>query len=563
MRQFADDASPDRILPQSIHRPTSSSTPGPVPVPPGGGGPPKEPRLWLWLLAWLIVLAVLAGAATFLIRTLPNPFDAEADVEGEEVGQGPHPDDSFEWDGEVEGEDPDYSDPRHAPAEPEIEAEPAPIEPEVEPESDDEVVTEAPAQPVKQSPEQTAERKARAEEALEAYLSERYGLDRMGVAEWGGEAYTQMLTRVKSADDALLAESFEEATTAYGRAADMCRELEARSGDAFEQLMHDGEAAFAATNGVVAIRKFEAATMIDPRHEAAAKWLARARTVDKVAALLRSGADNEKAGQLGLALTDFQEAVELDAQFEAAVQARDRVARAMTEARFRELMSDGLASLQAGELDEAEATLIRAETLKPDSDDVRNALFQVEEARRLRRIQSLSEQAEVAEQAGEWKDAYQRHKDVLAIDPHVQSAQAGRDRNAARIRLDKQMGYLTAHPNMLRSEKGRDNAEALLEEARTLGGDVARWTALIDGLQEQLSLASTPVQVAIESDGMTNVDVYRIGRFGTITRQTLDLLPGEYTVVGHRKGFKDVRTTLTVEPGEATSLEIMCKDPIQ
>ena len=44
--------------------------------------------------------------------------------------------------------------------------------------------------------------------------------------------------------------------------------------------------------------------------------------------------------------------------------------------------------------------------------------------------------------------------------------------------------------------------------------------------------ARTPVAVVIESDGLTEVAVSRVGRLGTLTRRTVDLRPGEYTATG-------------------------------
>ncbi len=68
-------------------------------------------------------------------------------------------------------------------------------------------------------------------------------------------------------------------------------------------------------------------------------------------------------------------------------------------------------------------------------------------------------------------------------------------------------------------------------------------------LEKALADARTPVAVVIESDGLTEVAVSRVGRLGTLTRRTVDLRPGEYTVTGSRRGYRDVRRRLTVSAG--------------
>jgi len=59
------------------------------------------------------------------------------------------------------------------------------------------------------------------------------------------------------------------------------------------------------------------------------------------------------------------------------------------------------------------------------------------------------------------------------------------------------------------------------------------------------------------------VTVYRVGPFGRFQARDLELLPGTYTVVGARAGYKDVRIELTVEPGApAPKVFVACREPV-
>ena len=82
-----------------------------------------------------------------------------------------------------------------------------------------------------------------------------------------------------------------------------------------------------------------------------------------------------------------------------------------------------------------------------------------------------------------------------------------------------------------------------------------RLRAQVAALEKALAEARTPVAVVIESDGHTEVALSRVGRLGTLTRRTLELRPGEYTVVGSRRGYRDVRRRFTVGPGAATAAD--------
>ena len=53
----------------------------------------------------------------------------------------------------------------------------------------------------------------------------------------------------------------------------------------------------------------------------------------------------------------------------------------------------------------------------------------------------------------------------------------------------------------------------------------------------------------IESDGLTELSLSRVGPLGTLTRRSLELVPGTYTVTGSRRGYRDVRRQFSVAPG--------------
>ena len=54
-----------------------------------------------------------------------------------------------------------------------------------------------------------------------------------------------------------------------------------------------------------------------------------------------------------------------------------------------------------------------------------------------------------------------------------------------------------------------------------------------------------------------------MGQLGTFARKVLELRPGTYTVVGKRRGYRDVRRQLVVEPeGSPPPLVVRCEEEI-
>jgi hypothetical protein len=69
--------------------------------------------------------------------------------------------------------------------------------------------------------------------------------------------------------------------------------------------------------------------------------------------------------------------------------------------------------------------------------------------------------------------------------------------------------------------------------------------------------------VELTSDELTEVTVYRVGQLGTFASKAVQVRPGTYTAVGSRNGYRDVRATFTVLPGQALPpIRVVCTEPI-
>ena len=82
-------------------------------------------------------------------------------------------------------------------------------------------------------------------------------------------------------------------------------------------------------------------------------------------------------------------------------------------------------------------------------------------------------------------------------------------------------------------------------------------------LDRLIELATTPIQVTLISDEETEVTVYRVGELGSFATMELALAPGRYTAVGQRRGYRDVRQTFNVLPGnDPAPITIVCAERI-
>ena len=409
-------------------------------------------------------------------------------------------------------------------------------------------------------PEQLAREKETAEQKLADLLAARKILDDRGVADWGEAAYTKMIKLGQAADSAFVNKAYKSAAEQYAQATAIAEDLAGRSADVLIRLLDEGQAALDAGDGTLAQLKFSTALKIDSANQAARLGRERAKTIDAVVTLIAAGKQQAADGDLSLAADNFQKALQLDAYSREARSALESVNARIKEAQFQRLISAGMAAFQNRDYQAARNNLVKARALKPNSPEVRDALLQVDQAERLARIAELKKQALAAEQREDWQRALTSYQAVLDIDRNLQFASRGKNRAAEQIRIAKRIDFYLAKPDTLGSDNQLKNAILLISEAGDVEPRGPQLAARITKLEQLVTIATTPVKITIESDNLTDVAVYRIGKLGRFEVHELELRPGTYTVVGARDGYQDVRQKIVVKPGrQPIRVTIECK----
>ncbi len=399
------------------------------------------------------------------------------------------------------------------------------------------------------APAELATQKETAEQKLSDYLAAKKKLDDLGAADWGEPAYADMIQSGETADAAFMDKEYETASGQYSRASLTAKELVSRSSAVMARLIDEGQAALDAGDGILAQQKFTAALAIDPDSQVAKRGQARANTIDAVNALIASGQQHEANGKLAPAADDYRKALELDAYSQEARRSLESVNGRIRQAQFKRLISEGLAAFQRHDYQLARSKLIQARRLKPNSREVAEALAQVDQAANLARIAEFQKQALAAEKEENWQDSLKSYQAVLDIDPNVQFARQGRNRAAEQIRIAKRLDFYLTKPETLASDKQLKNASMIIAEAEEIEPRGPQLKARIKKLERLVTIAKTPVKITLESDNLTEVAVYRVGKLGRFEVQELELRPGTYTVVGSREGYQDVRQKIVVKPG--------------
>ena len=414
-----------------------------------------------------------------------------------------------------------------------------------------------------QNPIQIAREKEEAEEALAEFILAQNALGILGVSQWGGERYDRMRALSKAADGALMDEEYRAATLNYQEALALARDLSDGADDALTRVLNEGERALRQGEGTRAQELFGVALMIDPENSFARHNLERAKNSKKVEQLITSGRDQEKNNNLALAHAAYQEALRLDPESEEARDAFNRVAKVIADEQFQKLMSEGLSALHRNDSTRARALLLEAQSFKPDSREVKDALSQVDAAIRLARIEELRTKALAAEKAEKWDQAQEAYRAVLKIDGTIQFALEGKERSQKRQQMEARMQHYIQKPHLLETDRALTDAIQLTNEAEEVEPKGSRFKEQLKRLDELVRLSQTTIPVTIKSDGLTEVIIYKVGKLGSFHQKEVNLRPGTYTIVGNRNGFKDVRQRVKVNAGQDDlRVTVQCNEKI-
>ena len=162
----------------------------------------------------------------------------------------------------------------------------------------------------------------------------------------------------------------------------------------------------------------------------------------------------------------------------------------------------------------------------------------------------------------DWEGAISAFEEALAIDGSLRFAREGLALARPRAVLDKELKAILEKPERLVDDAILREAEGTLRRARQASPAGETLRTQIDEVAATLEIARTPRTVRLRSDGLTEVTVYKVARLGLFEAQELTLRPGQYTAVGSRRGFRDVRVVFSVSPDSNEPVFIACSEPI-
>jgi eukaryotic-like serine/threonine-protein kinase len=431
------------------------------------------------------------------------------------------------------------------------------------------------ASPVQPQPEAAPEPKkevdfaelARAKQQAEdqrAAVDERLQkLNARAADQWGGEEFKRVNEELASGDKDYAAREYITAVQHFSNMEPLLSTLEKRAGEVLSAQLKAGAAALEEGRSGDAKNAYSLAGKIDPKNALAAVGLKRAGTLDEVLGLVATAERLEKEGNANAAVQNFRKALTLDAQAPRAAQGVARIEARLAGDAFASSMARGFGALASADYANARSAFEAARKIRPDAPEIAQALRQIEQEQRTGVISAKLKTAQEQEAQERWAEALKEYRAVVELDSTIAAGKEGIERVGPRAALNEQLELYLTQPERLFSQPVRAAARDTLSRATSIpnpGPVLKRQTAT---LSEWLARADVPVPVALQSDNLTQVTIYRVGELGAFAQRSLDLAPGSYTVVGTRPGYRDVRRQINVVPGTALDpVIIRCEDRI-
>lgn len=296
---------------------------------------------------------------------------------------------------------------------------------------------------------------------------------------------------------------------------------------------------------------FNAALEKSPGNEDAQRGLKRAENIDRVFALLLQGEELEKKAQYAQAAESYGKAFALDAMSAVAQQGQARAARLEKETKFDAAFSAAQAAFKRREWDKVVTECQNALKVYPQKPDVSAMLKSARENAHTDAVKKALSKGYAYENEHQWKEARDAYNETLQLEPEQPDAKEGYIRSGTMIRTLLQYERYIQDAEQFASKAEFQAAIRIFNQAMSVKPAYLVNSDKVQQMHAMLMTQNKPVEITFKSDGKTwfSITNYRLpSQFET---NTIKMLPGDYEIIGRRKGYQDVHMLLQVRNGTA------------
>jgi len=403
---------------------------------------------------------------------------------------------------------------------------------------------------------------------LASIIQLRDQLTAQGVARWAQVQFQNALTAVDQGDKAYRSGDYQQSLNSYHQALDQLQQLQQLAQQTLQQALTDGEMAIQRANPEDIPLAQESATLtmaIAPDNSQSVELNRQVSQFPPLVDALFQGDRQFQQKQYQQAKKAYQSALAIDPSHQRAQRGLEDTLGAIDRQNFLAQMSEGYKALQAEDFAAALSAFAEAKAIDNSDLSVQSAQQAIAETQSRQQQMAIDRQMDSAvkfAQQEQWQQAQQVYRQLLEDDPSLVDTKVKLIPVAIRAQLDQQLVSLLDDPLALADKAIYAKATAWLADAQGIANPGPRLQNQIQQLEILIQRATLPISVSLVSDNQTEVTIYKVAKLGTFARQTVALTPGRYTIVGSRRGYRDMRIELTLEGDRVEPIMIRCTERI-
>ena len=374
------------------------------------------------------------------------------------------------------------------------------------------------------------------------------GLEALSFDQWALDEAHAIDAQQQSALVAFDEADYEAASERIATAEAKARALLAGVPDRLKAALKAMVDAFDANDVGEARDQLQLARWLDPSSDLVGEYGPRIAVLPEASKLEQRVAVARVENRTDEELVALEALLQLDSQ---RLEHRGRIAeikRTQRESRYTQAVARAEQALASSNPARARRHMGHAAQLAPQ----RDLGFLLARIVRLERRQALDlalASANAAAAADQWPAARAAYEQALSIEANHKQAASGREQADAIIAAQASLAGYVAKPIRLATPRVGEFARQQLIAFKPLLSASPRLSSLEGQVQEYLKKAQVPVTVAIESDGVTDVSVRRVGLVGKHKTKRIQLTPGRYEFEGKRRGYKSALVALEIPYG--------------
>lgn len=400
-----------------------------------------------------------------------------------------------------------------------------------------------------------------AQQNIERIAEVQLELENLNVIYWAQDAFLAAQELAAQGDELFRNNQWQAAQIEYDKALQAMQALWESWPELLRDILAGAETDLHNNAYQQAREKLLRILHISPGHPLALAFEARLAARPQVLALLQESHRLQRTNSLRGALSQAQAAVAMDATFRPAGQRVVELQAKIQDQTFAKFMAEGLRALRKKEFLRAQKAFLAAKQTKPGPDPeagIQEAKFGLKREK----TQRLTRQAIAAERKEDWAEAEVAYASILKLNPNPHESQQKLQHALYRKTLDVQLEKLLDGGKLERDDlyEKRRRVLRLADKIRPKG---PRLTDQLRRLQTAFELSRKLIQLTLTSDQQTSVLIYNFGTLGTFNKKEVKLTPGEYRMLGSKRGYRDVLHIFTIKAGvQPPPIDVRCEERI-